>query len=103
MPARNGSLLGYIFIFDDLSAAKRAAAARQHLEAALSRAGRGPLSPESHDLVGAIIANASLAAMDITDGGMPPSVAPLLEEVEASTTRATTLFSRIRQFDSPAS
>ena len=103
VPARNGSLLGYIFIFDDLTAAKRADAARQHLEAALSRAGRGPLSPESHDLVGAIIANASLAAMDITDGGMPPSVAPLLEEVEASTTRATTLFSRIRQFDSPAS
>ena len=49
-------------------------------------------------LIGAIIANAGLAAMDIADGGAAPSVAPLLHEVEAATARATTLYAHIRDF-----
>jgi len=51
-------------------------------------------------LVGAIIANAGLAAMDIVDGGAAPSVAPLLHEVEAATARATALYAQIRSFGS---
>ena len=35
--------------------------------------------------MGAILANASLAAMDIADGGSAPTIAPLLEELEVST------------------
>jgi two-component system, chemotaxis family, sensor kinase Cph1 len=99
VPARNGSLLGFIFIFEDLTANKEAALARSRLEASLTsagRAGRGAAAADPHDVVGAIIANASLAAMDISDGGTAPSVAPLLQEVQASTARATTLFKRIR-------
>jgi hypothetical protein len=58
-------------------------------------------SADSHPLAGAIIANASLAAMDIADGGAMPSVAPLLDEVEAATARATLLYGRIRAFAAP--
>jgi PAS domain S-box-containing protein len=101
VPARNGSLLGCIFIFNDLSAVRQADEARLELEAALSRAGRGGVTPESHELMGAIIANASLAAMDITDAGPVPEAAPQLQEVQASTARATALFARIRMFNAP--
>jgi two-component system, chemotaxis family, sensor kinase Cph1 len=51
------------------------------------------------ELMRAILANASLAAMDIADGNGSASVAPLLEELEASTKRATELYGRIRSFD----
>jgi hypothetical protein len=37
--------------------------------------------------------------MDIAEGGATLAVAPLLQEVEASTTRATELFARIRHFN----
>ncbi len=98
VPARDGSMLGFMFIFGDLTNAKLAYAARQHLEASLSRVGRGLGPAESGDLIGAIIANAGLAAMDIADGGDLPSVAPLLNEVETATARATALYAQIRSF-----
>jgi hypothetical protein len=99
VPESNGASLGFIFLFQDLTAAKRADAARKHLEGMLTQAGRGLLATEGHELVGAILANASLAAMDIAEGGATLAVAPLLQEVEASTTRATELFARIRHFN----
>ena len=85
------------------------AAARKHLEQSLSEAGRDQLIASAKardrsapdDLVAAILANASLAAMDIADGGATPAVAPLLEELEASTKRATTLYERVRTFSLP--
>ncbi len=49
----------------------------------------------------AILANASLAAMDSADGSSAPAVAPLLEELEASTRRAAQLYGHIRLFDDP--
>jgi PAS domain S-box-containing protein len=101
VPARDGALLGFIFIFNDLTDYKRADEARHRLEASLSRAGRGLAAPDGNDVVGAIIANASLAAMDIADGGTSPVVAPLLQEVEAATVRATVLYGRIRTFGTP--
>jgi chemotaxis family two-component system sensor kinase Cph1 len=101
VPARDGALLGFIFIFNDLSEHKRAEAARLRLEASLSRTGRGQGTPDGHDVLGAIIANASLAAMDIADGGAGPVVAPLLQEVEAATARAALLYARIRGLGHP--
>jgi chemotaxis family two-component system sensor kinase Cph1 len=100
VPARDGSMLGFIFIFGDLSAMRLAREARMHLEASLSRVGHGAQPSEGADLIGAIIANAGLAAMDIADSGAAPSIAPLLHEVEASTARATALYARIRSFGS---
>ena len=100
VPARDGAMLGYIFIFSDLSYIKQAQQARAQLEASLSRTGRDTPSAESSELIGALIANAGLAAMDIADGGAAPSVAPLLHEVEVATARATTLYAHIRSFGS---
>ncbi|MDZ7589728.1 MAG: GAF domain-containing protein [Rubrivivax sp.] len=101
VPARDGALLGFIFIFNDLSEHKRAEAARLRLESSLSRTGRGQGTPDGNDVLGAIIANASLAAMDIADGGAGPVVAPLLQEVEAATARAARLYARLRGSGQP--
>jgi light-regulated signal transduction histidine kinase (bacteriophytochrome) len=105
VPGREGALLGYILTLGDLSDTKRAAAARQHLEQSIQRAtplGLPPGGEPSPDQVvmGAIFTNASLAAMDIADSLASPSVAPLLEELEASTRRAALLYGRIREVSS---
>jgi PAS domain S-box-containing protein len=109
VPSRDGSVMGFFLILEDLTEAQRAAAARRHLEKSLSEAGRDQAIAnakardrrEPDDLVAAILANASLAAMDIADGGATPAVAPLLEELEASTKRATALYDRVRSFSAP--
>lgn len=107
VPARDGSVLGYFLILTDLTDTQRAALARRHLETSLSqvvarRAGTGDPdvddSSSAHDVFGAILSNASLAAMDITDGNMGSTVVPLLEEIEASARRAATLYSRVKAF-----
>ena len=53
---------------------------------------------EPDDVVTAILTNASLAAMDITDARGGPPVAPLLNELEASTRRAAALYAQIKRF-----
>ena len=103
VPARDGSVLGFFLIFDDLTNSQRADAARQRLEQSLSQASRMTETPgrnldEPDELMGAVLANASLAAMDIADGSATPSVARLLEEIDSSARRATTLYARIRAF-----
>ena len=108
VPARDGSVLGFFMIFVDLTDHERATEARQHLEQSLSKAvdaeperdgSRATGLGTRGDVMGAILANASLAAMDIADGSTAPTVAPLLAELEASTRRATDLYGRIRLFD----
>jgi two-component system, chemotaxis family, sensor kinase Cph1 len=103
VPARDGSVLGFFLIFDDLTNLQRAAEARLRLEESLSHAGlasealgRSLTVPD--DLMGAVLANASLAAMDIADGSATPAVAGLLEEIDGSTRRVTALYARIRSF-----
>ena len=102
---RDGAVLGFILILTDLSEAKRTEAARAHFEQSLSQVAVGQVGErsearsqlESDEVLGAILTNASLAAMDIADAAVGPSVAPLLEELEASTQRATTLYAQIRR------
>lgn len=105
VPARDGSVLGFILMFDDLTESKRAMRARARLEESLAQVapslsayGNGERGGD--DLVSAILASASLAAMDIADGHMAASVAPMLQELEAATRRATALYARIRGFTS---
>ena len=103
VPGRDGAFLGFILIVLDLSDAKRAEAARQHLEQSLALGVGGPHDVEARPsrdpdaVMAAILANASLAAMDIADGPIGPTVAPLLEELESSTERAATLYAQIRK------
>ncbi|MEK8031259.1 GAF domain-containing protein [Ideonella sp. DXS29W] len=94
VPGRDGTLLGFIVMLADLSDTQRAAAARRQLELSLQ-----PVERDADEVIRAILTNASLAAMDIADGPGGPSVAPLLNEVEASTQRATALYGRMRLFD----
>jgi hypothetical protein len=122
VPGRGGRSLGYVVALFDLSANRRASQARAHLEASLRRttllaavplpaAGpsqlpddvRSPPPDETaqprvvEPLLGAILTNASLAAMDIADAtGANVATAPMLEALEASTQRATALVERIR-------
>lgn len=101
VPTRDGQLLGCIIVLDDLRARRQTALARQRLEASLLLAGNtlgpGP-GRRSDEVLGAILSNASLAAMDIADAVGGPSVAPLLQELEASAQRATALYERYRNF-----
>lgn len=80
----------------DLSDVRRTALARRHLEESLTHFGGGTQPDQQADqVVGAILTNASIAAMDIADGSTGPSVAPLLEELEDSARRATTLYAQL--------
>ncbi|MEO8280047.1 MAG: GAF domain-containing protein [Ideonella sp.] len=110
VPARDGSVLGFFVILVDLTDSQRASQARRDLEQSLSRAvDKPPMRDDAHaddnispnDVISAILANASLAAMDIADGSSAPTVAPQLQELEVSTRRATRLYARIHLFDSP--
>jgi light-regulated signal transduction histidine kinase (bacteriophytochrome) len=111
VPGRDGRPLGYVFTLFDQRDKERAALARRHLEASLQRsmqlalqsqalgAAGGPAvaTRQVDPLLGAILTNASLAAMDIADASANALVAPMLEELEQSTRRATTLYDRIRR------
>ncbi|WP_088280376.1 GAF domain-containing protein [Ideonella sp. A 288] len=109
VPGRDGMPLGTMMMLFDMSDTKRAAAARQHLEQTMlvaahgqrQRLASGEPTRTADAVIGAILTNASLAAMDIADGSVGTPVARLLEELEASTQRATALYSQIRDFTGP--
>lgn len=95
---RDGVPLGVMLLFSDLRESRRTAAARQQLESALgAAASRDGAAQEPDAVIGAILANASVAAMDIAEGLPGGPVAPLLQELEVSTRRATALYRRIRE------
>jgi light-regulated signal transduction histidine kinase (bacteriophytochrome) len=105
VPGQGGAALGFILIFTDLTGSKRVEAARRQLEDSISRADRRTPADaraprETDEVIGAILANASVAAMEITDASSGPSVADLLAELEASTKRAAELYSRMRAYTS---
>jgi light-regulated signal transduction histidine kinase (bacteriophytochrome) len=99
VPGRNGVQLGCVVTLNDLRDTRRTAEARRQLEAALISVGaRARHSSGPADAVmGAILTNASLAAMDVADAPGGPNAAPLLEELEASAQRAATLYARLRR------
>jgi two-component system, chemotaxis family, sensor kinase Cph1 len=96
VPGRDHRLLGHVFTLTDLRAVHRTAEARRQLEASLLMAGAG--TRQSDEVLGAILTNASLAAMDIADASGGPTVAPLIEALETSARRATVLYRQIRSF-----
>ncbi len=98
-----GTILGFILIFTDLSDSKRADAARRHLEDALhevDRLGSGAESDvqSTDNVIGAIVTNTRLAALDISGGSGGPAMAPLIEELETATRRATDIYVRLRAY-----
>jgi two-component system, chemotaxis family, sensor kinase Cph1 len=114
VPGRQGALLGMVVTVFDLRSSRRAAEARRHLEASLQRSMQAAAglramrepdaggTPEADPLLSSILTHATLAAMDFADQAMAAPVAPLLEQLEASTHRATLLYGRIRGLSSGA-
>jgi chemotaxis family two-component system sensor kinase Cph1 len=100
VPARDGSLLGFFLVFDDLSDSQRADAARQRLDQALTQGAQQVNTAQQppDTLMSAMLASASMAAMDIADSRAMPIIADLLDEVDQSTRRAVALYDRIRRF-----
>lgn len=96
---RDGLRLGFIIVVADLRESRRTQEARAHLEDSLRQAARLSLR-DTDDVLSAILTNASLAAMDIAESRGGPPVAPLLQELEASTRRAASLYSQIRKLSS---
>jgi PAS domain-containing protein len=106
IPGPDEVTLGFVVILTDISELKTAEAARRRFEQSLAPAshndaaldaGSSPIR-DPDEVVGAILANANVAAMEIADAGDGGSVASLLEELEASTRRAAALYQQLRDY-----
>lgn len=106
VPGPMGTVLGFMLILNDLTESKNAEAALRHFETEISQTERAEtlLEPgsrllrEPDQIIKAILANANLAAMEITDAVAGASVIPLLEELEVSTKRAALLYRQFRDY-----
>lgn len=97
-----GRILGFVLLFSDLSGERSARAARHRLQADILERHRfvtDRLESEAdllfRKLLSAIVGNAQLAALEITDGADLARVSDMLESVRASLGRATVLLERI--------
>ncbi len=97
-----GRLLGFVLVFSDLSGERTAQAARHRLQADILERHRlvaSRLQSEAdllfRRLLSAIVGNAQLAALEITDGADLARVSDMLESVRASLGRATALLEQI--------
>ena len=97
-----GRLLGFVLMFSDLSGERTAQAARHRLQADILERHRlvaSRLQSEAdllfRRLLSAIVGNAQLAALEITDGADLARVSDMLESVRASLGRATALLEQI--------
>jgi len=106
IPAPDGVTLGFVVILTDISEYKTAEAARRRFEQSLSPPSQLDAVPdagltagrEPDDVIGAILANANVAAMEIADSGNGALVVSLLEELETSTRRAAALYQQLRNY-----
>ncbi len=90
-----GRVLGFVFLFTDLSERKAAEAARRRFQDSVIERNRGHMRHEDPDVVmlyrqmmSSVVENAQLAALEITDGLDMVRMAELLESVRGSVTRA---------------
>ena len=91
-------VLGYIVLVTNMSVDREAQAARVRLERAI-RAAQRPLAQaefsgdgaEFEDLLKAVLANASMAVIEVGEESVGPAVIPSLDGLEASTKRAAEL------------
>lgn len=97
-----GRVLGFVLAFSDLSGARTAQAARHRLQADILERHRLVTSRFESEadllfrrLLSAIVGNAQLAALEITDGADPARVSDMLESVRASLGRAAALLEQI--------
>ncbi len=107
VPGQGSSILGFIVILSDLTLRQQTESARQHFETTILQAERdlaalegGSQLREPDEVIGAILANANVAAMEIADAIGDGGAVPLLRELETSTQRAAALYRRLRRYAS---
>lgn len=91
-----GLIIGYVVMFTDLTGRKAAESARKRFQSGILQSNRklaGLIDSEAdlvfQNLSSAIIENAQLAALEVTDGSDTTGMADLLESIRASVERAT--------------
>ena len=97
-----GRVLGYVFLFTDLSERKAAEAARRRFQESVLERNRGRMRHEDpgagmvyRTLMASVIENAQLAALEITDGLDMVRMAELLESVRNSVSRAAEVLEQL--------
>jgi two-component system, chemotaxis family, sensor kinase Cph1 len=104
VPGPLGLPLGFIVILSDLTVVRGTAAAHAQFEAALAdeqRTGQvtGSGGPAGSDpVIGAILADAGLAARDIAGVAAGAETAQQLRELESATRRAAALYRQLREY-----
>lgn len=104
VPQIDGRLLGFIVILNDLTARHAGERARERLQRAVLAAQQAhdrearSRNPDVARLVAAIWSNAGVAASEIADSADTSAVAPLLQEVEASTRHAERLSEILQRY-----
>ena len=90
-----GRVLGFVFLFTDLSDRKAAEAARKRFQESVVERNRSRMRNDDpsamllyRSLMSSVVENAQLAALEITDGLDMGRMADLLESVRGSVTRA---------------
>ena len=99
-----GRVLGFVFLFTDLSERKAAEAARRRFQESVIERNRGQLRHEDphvvmlyRQLMSSVVENAQLAALEITDRLDMARMAELLESVRGSVTRAADVLEQLIQ------
>jgi light-regulated signal transduction histidine kinase (bacteriophytochrome) len=97
-----GHVLGFVFLFTDLSDRKAAEAARRRFQESVMEGSRAPMRHEDPEMIllyrsmmSAVVENAQLAALEITDGLDMVRMAELLESVRNSVTRAAEMLEHL--------
>jgi two-component system, chemotaxis family, sensor kinase Cph1 len=100
--AAPGRILGFVLLFTDLTDRKAAEAARRRFQDGILRSHRKVArnidsQPDlrSQNLMAAIIENAQLAALEITDGTDPGEMPALLESVRVSVARTAEVLEQL--------
>lgn len=95
-------VLGFVLLFTDLTERKTAEAARRRFQEgilephqAMRRLPDSRVDLVYRDLLAAVVGNAQLAALEITDGVEPAHMPELLESVRASVARAAELLEHL--------
>ena len=99
-----GRVLGFVFLFTDLSERKAAEAARRRFQESVIERNRGHMRHDDpnvamlyRQLMSSVVENAQLAALEITDGLDMVRMAELLESVRGSVTRAAEVLEHLIQ------
>jgi PAS domain-containing protein len=103
VPGRDGKPLGVIVSLTDLRGARQTAAARLELESSLNAVSLASAQARADGpdaVMGAILTNSSLAAMDVADVAAGQTVAPLLQELQSSVERSAALYRQIKRLSS---